>query len=149
MRFIAVCCTIVALLTSCSNNEEADRFRLRAVTMPSGDKIYAELAIEDIELMRGLMFRDSLAKDRGMLFLHNKMGRYPYWAFQVRIPLDIIWLDNKKTVVEVLANVPPCASTKSSDCRTFGANQDAQFILELAAGGAAKLGAVVGSKIDF
>ena len=117
--------------------------------MPSGDKIYAELAIEDIELMRGLMFRDSLAKDRGMLFLHNKMGRYPYWAFQIRIPLDVIWLDNKKAVVEVLANVPPCASTKSSECRTYGGNQDAQFILELAAGGAAKLGAVVGSKIDF
>lgn len=84
-----------------------------------------------------------------MLFLHNQMGRYPYWMFQVRIPLDIIWLDSKKAVVEVLANVPPCASTKSSDCRTFGGNQDAQFILELAAGGAAKLGAVVGSKIDF
>ena len=41
------------------------------------------------------------------------------------------------------------ASTKSSECRTYGGNLDAQFILELAAGGAAKLGAVVGSKIDF
>lgn len=149
MRFIAVCCTIVALLTSCSNSEEADRFRLRAVTMPNGDKIYAELAIDDVELIKGLMFRDSLANDRGMLFLHNQMARYPYWMFQVRIPLDIIWLDGKKTVVEVLANVPPCASTKSSECRTFGGNQDAQFILELAAGGAAKLGVIVGSRIDF
>lgn len=149
MRFIAVCCTIAVLLTSCSNVEEADHFRLRAITMPDGTTIYAEMAIEYVELVRGLMFRDSVAKDRGMLFLHNKTGRYPYWMFQVRIPLDIIWLDSKKNIVEVVANAPPCPNAKSSECPTYGGTQDAQFVLEVAAGGAARLGAIVGSKIDF
>lgn len=121
----------------------------RAVTMPDGSKIYAEMAIEYAEMLRGLMFRDSLKSDRGMIFLHNKMGRYPYWMFQVKIPLDIIWMDNSKTVVEVLENVPPCPSSKASECPAHGGNQNAQFVLEVAAGMAKKYGVTVGSKIDF
>ena len=149
MRQLVFCCTIAALLVSCSNQEEADRFMARAVTLPNGSKIYAEMAIEYTEMVRGLMFRDSLAKDRGMLFIHNKMGKYPYWMYQVRIPLDIIWMNNDKQVVEVLSNVPPCPSAKSSECPTHGGAQDSQFVLELAAGMAAKYGVAVGTKIDF
>ena len=149
MRFFVLCCTIMVLMMSCSKNDEADRFGLRAVTMPNGKMVYAEMAIEYTEMLRGLMFRESIASDRGMLFLHNKMGKYPYWMFQVKMPLDIIWLDQSKTVVEVLANVPPCPSAKSSECPTHGGVQQSQFVLELAAGMAEKYGVVVGSKIDF
>lgn len=141
---------ITALTWSCgSNQQEADRFMTRPVTMPNGKTVYAEPAVEYAEMLRGLMFRDSLAPDRGMLFFHNKMGRYPYWMFQVRIPLDIIWLDRSKTVVEVLENVPPCPSTKASECPSHGGTQDAQFVLELAAGQARRYGVQVGSKLDF
>ena len=117
--------------------------------MPNGKTVYAEMAIEYTEMLRGLMFRDSIATDRGMLFLHNKMGKYPYWMFQVKMPLDIIWLDQSKKVVEVLANVPPCPSAKSSECPTHGGVQPSQFVLELAAGMAEKYGVTVGSKIYF
>jgi uncharacterized protein len=137
------------MLTSCSNQEDAERFRLRPVTMPNGKTVYVEMAIDTAEMMRGMMFRDSLAADRGMFFVHNKMGRYSYWMYQVRIPLDMIWIDQQKNVVEVLANVPPCPSTKSSECPTHGGTKDAQYVLELAAGMAAKYGVTVGSKIDF
>lgn len=137
------------MLTSCSNQEDAERFRLRPVTMPNGKTVYVEMAIDTAEMMRGMMFRDSLAADRGMFFVHNKMGRYAYWMYQVRIPLDMIWIDQQKNVVEVLANVPPCPSTKSSECPTHGGTKDAQYVLELAAGMAAKYGVTVGSKIDF
>lgn len=139
----------MVLMISCSKNDEAERFGLRAVTMPNGKTVYAEMAIEYTEMLRGLMFRDSIATDRGMLFLHNKMGNYPYWMFQVKMPLDIIWLDQSKTVVEVLANVPPCPSAKSSECPTHGGVKQSQFVLELAAGMAEKYGVVVGSKIEF
>lgn len=121
----------------------------RAVTMPNGKTIYAEMAIQYAEMVRGLMFRDSIAADRGMLFLHNKMGKYPYWMYQVRIPLDIIWMNHDKQVVEILANVPPCPSAKSSECPTHGGTQEAQFVLELGSGMAAKYEVAVGTKIDF
>ncbi|WP_162179912.1 DUF192 domain-containing protein [Bryobacter aggregatus] len=140
---------IATLLMSCRQSDEAERFGLRAVTMPNGKSIYAEMAVDNMELLRGMMFRDSLAPDRGMLFLHNKLGKYPYWMFQVRIPLDIIWLDNKKNVVEVIPNVPPCPATSSTGCPTFGGTKEAQFVLELAAGMAAKYGVEPGTKVDF
>lgn len=149
MRLFLLCCTIAALLASCSREDEADRFMLRPVTLPDGGKIYAEMAIEHMEIVRGLMFRDSLPQDRGMLFLHNKMGRYPYWMFQVKFPLDIVWLNKDKVVVEVLSNVPPCPSTKASECPQHGGTQDAQFVLELNAGQAARHSIAPGSKIDF
>ncbi|MFN8940755.1 MAG: DUF192 domain-containing protein [Acidobacteriota bacterium] len=149
MRFFLLCCTIAATLASCSRQDQADRFLLRQVDMPNGGKLYAEAAVEQVEMIRGLMFRDSMPQDRGMLFLHNKMGRYPYWMFQVRIPLDIIWLDKNKVVVEILSNVPPCPHTKASECPQHGGNQDAQFVLELNAGRAAYYGVQIGSKIDF
>jgi uncharacterized protein len=149
MRLLLICCIIAMSFSSCSNQSEADRFGTRAVTMPSGDTVYAESAIEYAEMLRGLMFRESLAPDRGMLFIHNAEGKYPYWMYQVKIPLDIIWLDKSKRVVEVLANVPPCPSTKSTECPTHGGTQPAQFVLELAAGMAAKYRVEVGSRIEF
>lgn len=149
MRLLLSCCMIAMTFSSCSRDDAADRFGTRAVTMPNGKTVYAESAIEYAEMLRGLMFRESLAADRGMLFIHNSEGRYPYWMFQVRIPLDIIWLDKSKRVVEVLANVPPCKATKSSECPSYGGNQSAQFVLELAAGMAQKYGVAVGSRIDF
>jgi uncharacterized membrane protein (UPF0127 family) len=139
----------MVFMISCSKNDEAERFGLRAVTMPNGKTVYAEMAIEYTEMLRGLMFRESIAPDRGMLFLHNKMGKYAYWMFQVKIPLDIIWLDSSKTVVEVLTHVPPCPSAKASECPTHGGVQQSQFVLELAAGMAEKYGVAVGTKIDF
>jgi len=149
MRHFVFCCMIAASLISCSNKEEADRFMKRAVTMPNGKTIYVEMAVEYSEMLRGMMFRDSLAEDSGMLFLHNKMGKHSYWMFQVKIPLDMVWIDKSKTVVEVLAKVPPCPSSRPADCPMFGGNQEAQFVLELAAGMAQKYGVTVGSKIDF
>jgi uncharacterized membrane protein (UPF0127 family) len=117
--------------------------------MPNGDTVLAESAIEYAELLRGLMFRDSIPEDGGMLFIHNKMGRYSYFMYQVRFPIDIIWIDSKKNVVDVIANVPPCPATKASECPTYGGSKEAQFILEIPAGKAAEYKVTVGSKIDF
>lgn len=117
--------------------------------MPNGKTVYAESAIEYQEMLRGLMFREKLPEDEGMLFFHNKPGRYGYWMFQVKIPLDIIWMDSKKNVVEVAANATPCPSTKASECPAFGGKAESQFVLEIPAGMAARYGVNVGSKLEF
>jgi uncharacterized membrane protein (UPF0127 family) len=117
--------------------------------MPNGDTVRAESAIEQVELLRGLMFRDSIDSEGGMLFIHNRLGRYGYFMYQVKFPIDIIWMDSKKNVVEIVANAPPCTAAKASECPTYGGNQDAQFILEIPAGKAAHYKVSLGSKIDF
>ena len=60
--------------------------------------------------------------------------------YQVRIPLDIIWMDRYRAIVEIAANAPPC-KTVASQCPHYGGNSErAQYVLELAGGMAAKYG---------
>ncbi len=50
----------------------------RTLILPGGARIQAEVKLTAPEMARGMMFRDSLPKDRGMLFIHNPPGQYAY-----------------------------------------------------------------------
>ncbi len=99
--------------------------------------------------MRGMMFRESLAPDRGMLFLHKPPGKYAYWMYQVKMPLDIIWMDEQGNIVEIAANVPPCPSSVASQCPVFGGTRTAQVVLEIGGGLAQKYGLTTGMRIGL
>ncbi len=142
---------IIALIAAAGCSREAtvvDERNTRTVILPGGQKIRVEVMTHPTDMMRGMMFRDSLAPDRGMLFIHGSPGNYPYWMYQVRIPLDIIWLDEKRRIVEIHANAPPCLK-KASECPNYGGNQRALFVLELAGGMAARYGLRVGDVLTF
>jgi uncharacterized membrane protein (UPF0127 family) len=98
--------------------------------------------------MRGMRFRTSLAPDRGMLYVHKNPGPYTYWTYQYEIPLDMIWMDTSRQIVEIVENVPPC-KTQASRCAHYGGTKVARFHLELASGMAAKYGLKVGDKLEF
>jgi hypothetical protein len=119
-----------------------------AVALPGGVKLRAELKTDPADMARGMMFRDQLPADRGMLFVHPAPGRYPYWMHNVRVPLDIIWLDSAKRIVEISPDTPPCLKP-ASDCPNYGGQSDAQYVLELAGGQAAKLGLAAGQQLQF
>ncbi len=136
-------------LSSCrSEPTVVDDLNTRTVILPGGQKIRVEVMTHPTDMMRGMMFRDSLAPDRGMLFVHGSPGNYPYWMYQVRIPLDIIWLDEKRRIVEISPDTPPCQK-KASECPSYGGNQKALFVLELAGGMAAKYGLKLGDTLIF
>ncbi|MDX2181193.1 MAG: DUF192 domain-containing protein [Bryobacteraceae bacterium] len=120
----------------------------RLVKLPGGRKIVAEVAMTPEAMQRGMMYRDSLAPDRGMLFLHAESGRHPYWMHNCKIALDIIWLDSAKRVVEISAATPPCQK-EASECPSYGGTQPSQFVLELASGMAAQYGLSPGVAIEF
>lgn len=124
-------------------------FNSREVTLPNGKTILAEAVTNEIDMTRGMMFRDSLDPNRGMLFVHSSPGRYPYWMYQVKIPLDIIWMDPNRRVVEISANTPPCPSKSAKECPNFGGHENAMYVLELGGGQAAKNQVQVGSVINF
>src|SRR4029079_3354330 len=77
----------------CSSSNITDELNLTQVTFPNGVKVNAETMRSDVELMRGLMFRESLAPNRGMLFIHPSESTFHYWMYQTKIPLDMIWMD--------------------------------------------------------
>jgi uncharacterized membrane protein (UPF0127 family) len=147
MRRLALCLALA--LAGCTHSDPVRDFRSTEVSLPDGGKITAEVETDPADLARGMMYRDSLAPDRGMLFVHDKPGRYPYWMYHCKIPLDIIWMDQNKRIVEISANTPPCRSETSSECSTYGGHEEAAYVLELGGGVAAKHGLAKGQQIQF
>ncbi|HEY3743666.1 MAG TPA: DUF192 domain-containing protein [Bryobacteraceae bacterium] len=139
------------ITTSCGPKAmTSEEYYSTPIKLPDGTVILAESMRTPQEMMRGMMFRDELKPDRGMLFSHGSPGRYPYWMYQVKIPLDIIWVGADRKIVEISANTPPCpAGLAASKCPRFGGSEDSLFVVELAGGVAAKHGLKVGDMLVF
>jgi len=142
---------LVALMTTGCGGPETEGpevLAMRKVTLPNGQQIRAEVEMNDLDMQKGMMFRDSLARGRGMLFIHQAPGLYPYWMYQVNIPLDMLWMDTAHRIVEISADTPPC-KTKASLCPNYGGHETAQFVLELGGGEARRLGLNLGQTLLF
>ena len=74
-----------------------------------GKRYSIEVADNDAERARGLMFRDALPADHGMLFIHEREEPQAYWMKNTRIPLDILYFDNARKLVSQQRDVPPCS----------------------------------------
>jgi len=120
--------------------------RFVKVFFPDGTSISAELAVTDEERARGLMFREKVLPDQGMLFVFEEEGLHPFWMKNTLVPLDIIWLGKDRRIVHVAADVPPC---RADPCPTYGPDLPAAFVLELRAGGAAERGLKIGDRLEF
>lgn len=139
-----------AILSACGEKPSTmEDLTSTLVTFPNGTKIVAQSMREPIDMTRGMMFRDSLASDHGMLFFHGRMGKYTYWTYQTRIPLDFIWIDKDYKIVEMAVDIPPCPSKVAHECPNYGGHEDASYVLEVNAGIAAKNGLKVGDRLDF
>jgi uncharacterized membrane protein (UPF0127 family) len=121
---------------------------LIVVTTPQGGIVRAELADTTERRAKGLMFRDALAKDRGMLFTFPKAEHWTFWMKNTRIALDIIWLDGSKKIVHIERNVPGCSRTDDG-CPQYSPNEEALYVLEVAAGVADGLKLQRGSQLRF
>ena len=138
----------VAFLSACSEpTTRPEDIGTRVITMPGGQSVRVEVKIRPEDIMRGMMFRDKLDADRGMMFLHKPPGKYAYWMYQVKIPLDIIWMDEQGNIVEISANTPPCPYASATQCPVYGGSRQAQVVLELAGGMAAKYGLATGMRV--
>jgi uncharacterized membrane protein (UPF0127 family) len=116
------------------------------VVLPSGKAVAVEIARTDPERTQGLMFRESLPKDAGMLFLFDTAEARPFWMKNCHFPLDIVHLSPDGTVVDVLANVPPCAA---DPCPSYAPKAASTTVLELNAGAAAANGVVPGATLKL
>lgn len=103
----------------------------------AGQRYAVEVADDDAERARGLMFRDSLPADRGMLFIHEREEPLAYWMKNTRIALDILYFDDSLALVSQQRDVPPCSAGNA--CPTYPSTGPARYVLELNAGEAARL----------
>jgi uncharacterized membrane protein (UPF0127 family) len=115
------------------------------VVLPSGTVYAVELARTPEEQAQGLMFRESLPKRTGMLFLFTDAAPHQFWMKNTMIPLDIVWLDGSGRVLFVSADTPPC---RADPCPNYGPEVPSPTVLEIAGGMAAKEKVTVGSRIS-
>lgn len=116
------------------------------VIFPDGWTVRVEVANNDELRAQGLMFRDHLAPDAGMLFFFERDGEYPFWMKNTRIPLDMIWIDASRRVTHVKFEVPPC---QADPCPSYPPNAISRYVLEVAGGVARQHGLKAGDVLKF
>jgi uncharacterized membrane protein (UPF0127 family) len=120
--------------------------RFVRIYFPDGRSVRAELAVTPEERAQGLMFRQKIEFDQGMLFVFDREGIYSFWMKNMVIPLDLIWLDKEKRIVHVERNVPPC---EGEPCPTYTSKVPALYVLELEAGSFEKRELEMFDRLDF
>ncbi|MEJ6791575.1 MAG: DUF192 domain-containing protein [Lacinutrix sp.] len=106
-------------------------------------KLDIEIAETPFEIQTGLMYRESMKKNQGMLFVFSNLQERNFYMKNTRFPLDLIYLDHNKTIVSFQENAQPL------DESSLPSNALAQFVLEVNAGLAQEWLLEVGDKMDY
>jgi hypothetical protein len=105
--------------------------------------VKVEIAADEASRARGLMFRRSLPADQGMLFVFPDTEDRAFWMHNTVIALDMIFLDETRAVVGVVANAAPQTDTPR------GVGKPSRYVVEVAGGGAAAHGVGPGTRAAF
>jgi uncharacterized membrane protein (UPF0127 family) len=95
---------LAALLLGCGSQAETPAPATGATYFPIGlgdAELQLQLALSRAEQQRGLMFRESLPVDHGMLFLFERPGPRGFWMRNTSIPLDIGYFDARGKLLEI------------------------------------------------
>ena len=102
-----------------------------------------EIADNDYETQTGLMYRDSMADNQGMLFVFPEAAIHTFYMKNTRIALDIIYIGDNKKIVSIHKNAKPF------DNSSLPSKAPAQYVLELNAGLSDAWQLEVGDRIDY
>jgi uncharacterized membrane protein (UPF0127 family) len=106
--------------------------------------VLVEIARSEPERQRGLMYRQSLAPGRGMIFLWEQPERLKFWMKNTYIALDMVFIGADKRVVYVEENAEPLTTiTRGPD------DADSQYVLEVPGGWARAHGVERGVSVKF
>jgi uncharacterized membrane protein (UPF0127 family) len=119
------------------------------IVVAKGQRFLAELARTPSEQARGLMYRQSLNKDRCMFFFYDQDGNHRIWMKNCLIALDVVWLNEDGTVVETSERTPPCSPLLGDDCPTYGGNVPARHFVEFPAGTLQRIGLRKGDRLGW
>lgn len=139
-----ILCAFLALLPLGARAEEALLTKIEPLTIATeGDATMFTVEIADTEptRARGLMFRQRLPEDRGMLFDFGKPRPVSMWMKNTYIPLDMLFIRADGTIAYIAENTVP----RSLD--TIGITEPVLAVLELAGGTAKKKNIRAGDKV--
>ncbi len=111
-----------------------------------GKCISLDVADNESERALGLMFKESLSEDEGMLFIFEKPGYYKFYMKNMNFPIDIIFLDESFRIITIYADVPPCAS---EPCELYPPNAPSRYVIETKANFTGKYGILAEEKVSI
>lgn len=94
--------------------------------------VHAEIADTPAQRQKGLMYKKALLESQGMLFIFKEEARHGFWMKNVNFPLDIIWMDGDRKVVDIKPDLQPCQETEI--CSSFFPADKALYVLEVNSG---------------
>jgi uncharacterized membrane protein (UPF0127 family) len=100
-----------------------------------------EVARTASQMQRGLMFRDTMAEDHGMLFIYEPERPARMWMKNTILPLDMLFIDSEGVIINIAANTTPFSLD------TIESGGPVRAVLELNAGQAAKQRMAVGDRV--
>jgi len=106
-------------------------------------KIDIEIADNEDKRMTGLMFRDKMDENQGMLFLFQIEEQQAFWMKNCILPLDIIYVNAKREVVSIQKNTEPYSE------KSLPSFKPAQYVVEVNAGYTDKYGIKEGTMIAW
>ena len=102
-----------------------------------------EIADTDFEIQTGLMYRESMQNNQGMLFVFVDEENRFFYMKNTKIPLDLIYINSKKNIVGFQKNAKPFDET------SLPSNAPAKYVLEINAGLIDQLKIAIGDRITF
>lgn len=89
-----------------------------------------ETAVSNAEKRKGLMFRKNLREDHGMIFVYDEAENRTFWMKNTFIPLDIIFLDSNKTIINIEKAYPELNATES-ELEQYHSEAPTQYVIEV------------------
>tara|TARA_R110000868_G_scaffold139529_3_gene354441 strand:+ start:436 stop:912 length:477 start_codon:yes stop_codon:yes gene_type:complete len=102
-----------------------------------------EIADTDFDVQTGLMYRDSMKDNQGMLFVFDDEEPRSFYMKNTQIPLDLIFINESKKIVSFQKNAQPFNEA------SLPSNAPAKYVLEVNAGLVDTWGLTVKDSIDY
>ncbi len=110
-------------------------------------KIKVDIADTLLKQSIGLMYRETLKRNTGMLFILRHESALGIWMLNMKFSIDIIWLDRDSRVIHIVEYAAPCSSLRQ--CPIYRPLSPAKYVLEMAGGAAKSLGIGRGSRFHL
>ena len=159
MRSISIYILLIAFLIFQISCKEGSKKEIKTTTVAfkkegtlqilqkDTDSILTQLDIEiadtDYERETGLMYRNAMEMNQGMLFIFDDVSMHYFYMKNTQIPLDLIYLDNKLRIASFQKNAQPMNENSLSS------KVPVKYVLEINAGLADKWSLAIGDSITY
>jgi len=127
-----------------SNGKKLRTNQEAVILSVNNSKIQTEIADTPAKRELGLSGRPRLLENEGLLFIFDQPDQYKFWMKDMNFPIDIIWLDENKKIVDITTNL-----ATSTYPNSFTSLSPAKYVLELNAGFTAKNNIKVGNQASW